>query len=304
MTSLLTVTLLWAFSFSLIGQYLKNVDSFLVAAVRLGLASLCLLPLLRIQRIGKRDRWHLLAIGAVQFGVMYVSYLTAFRYLETYLVALFSVFTPLWVTGIAALRQRRGMGKAFLSAGMAVIGAMIVRGVNLPSRDFLLGFLLMQISNLAFGGGQVWFRDWKLAHPQHSEREVFAVPLAGGFLLALLAMGIQAAFGARYAMPAPGEWGVMLYLGVIASGLGFFLWNYGASRVSTGFLAAANNLIIPVAIAVSFLLFGRRPESPWQFALGSALIVLALAVGSKEPASLKNAGNPPVEPKHPCSTPP
>lgn len=285
MIPLITVTLIWAFSFSLIGQYLSNVDSFLVATVRLGLATLCLLPFLRIKPIRPSDRWKLLGIGAVQFGIMYASYLTAFRYLEPYLVALFSVFTPLWVTGIASLRQRRGMGKAFVAAGMAVAGALVVRGVSLPSREFLLGFVLMQISNLAFGAGQVWFRDWKRSHEQHLEREVFAIPLAGAFLLALITMGIQAGFGTRYALPAPGEWGVMIYLGVIASGLGFFLWNYGASRVSTGFLAAANNLLIPVAIAVSFLLFGREPESLTRFTLGAALIVLALAVGGSKKKS-------------------
>lgn len=282
MIALLTVTLLWAFSFSLIGAYLKNVDSFLVAAIRLGLATLCLLPFLKLKRVGKTDRWQLLGIGAIQFGVMYVSYLTAFRYLEPYLVALFSVFTPLWVTTIAALRERRDLGKAFLAAALAVAGALVLRGVALPGGGFLAGFLLMQISNLAFGGGQVWFRNWKRAHPEHTERDVFALPLAGGFFLAVLAMGIQAVFGARYAMPNWGEAGVMLYLGVIASGLGFFLWNYGAGRVSTGFLAAANNLLIPAAIAVSFLVFGRRPDSLPDFVLGSGLIVLGLVVGTWE----------------------
>lgn len=46
MIPLIVVTLIWAFSFSLIGRYLGNVDSFLVAAIRMGLASLCLLPCL------------------------------------------------------------------------------------------------------------------------------------------------------------------------------------------------------------------------------------------------------------------
>ena len=46
------VSLIWAFSFGLIGNVLAGVDSFFVATLRLGVASLLFLPFLRLKGIG------------------------------------------------------------------------------------------------------------------------------------------------------------------------------------------------------------------------------------------------------------
>ena len=49
MPLLLLVSLLWAFSFSLIKRHLGGLDSSFVAAVRLGLALLVFLPFVRLR---------------------------------------------------------------------------------------------------------------------------------------------------------------------------------------------------------------------------------------------------------------
>ena len=82
---------------------------------------------------------------------------------------------------------------------------------------------------------------------------------------------------------------VILYLGIIASGLCFYLWNMGASRVSTGTLAAANNLLVPLGVVLSILFKKEYPQ--WGvFLLGSAVIACALIVAPKE-----NPVNAPLE---------
>jgi drug/metabolite transporter (DMT)-like permease len=49
------------------------------------------------------------------------------------------------------------------------------------------------------------------------------------------------------------QWGILLWLGVAASGLGLFLWNKGATLVDAGTLAIMNNMLIPAGILVNFL---------------------------------------------------
>lgn len=285
MIPLIFVSLIWAFSFTLIGRYLGNVDSYLVTSVRLGLAALCLLPFLRLGKVTKNNRLELFFIGVVQFGLMYLTYLAAFRFFEAYLVALFSVFTPIWVTVIASLLRGRIPTLAFWAAGLAVLGALVIRAKTIPDETFWPGFLLMQTANLAFAGGQVWFREWKLRHPAIPEKDIFALPCLGGLTLALIGTAVSGIAGwSTYAMPTAREWLVLLYLGIIASGLGFFLWNYGASRVSTGFLAAANNLVIPLAIAVA-LLFGNTPPAWGRFLAGTTLIFAGLILGKMQAPS-------------------
>ena len=49
----------------------------------------------------------------------------------------------------------------------------------------------------------------------------------------------------------------MLFLGFLASGLGFFWWNVGATKVLPSTLAVFNNLKIPLAVAVALVVFGE-----------------------------------------------
>jgi drug/metabolite transporter (DMT)-like permease len=68
----------------------------------------------------------------------------------------------------------------------------------------------------------------------------------------------------------------LLYLGTIASGLGFFLWNAGAVRVNPATLAIFNNLKIPLATVIAILVFGET-AAPGRLVPGLILMLLALA---------------------------
>jgi len=68
---------------------------------------------------------------------------------------------------------------------------------------------------------------------------------------------------------------VLLYLGAIASGLSFFLWNVGARKVNAGTLAIFNDLKIPLAVVVSILFFGEQAN--WlNLLVGGGIAMLAL----------------------------
>ena len=52
----------------------------------------------------------------------------------------------------------------------------------------------------------------------------------------------------------------MLYLGVLASGVCFFLWNFGAIKVNVGTLAVFNNLKVPLGVAASIFVFSEEGD--------------------------------------------
>lgn len=67
MVYLLSVTLLWAFSFSLIGVFLAGqVDAWFSVLLRIGLATLVFLPFLKIKNTPRDVAVKLMLIGAVQ----------------------------------------------------------------------------------------------------------------------------------------------------------------------------------------------------------------------------------------------
>ena len=278
------VSLIWAFSFGLIGSALTGVDSFLVATLRLGCATLVFLPFLRLQSIDRRNGLRLFLYGAIQFGLMYVCYMKAYQYLPSHLVALFSILTPVYVVLIHDLRSRQFSTRYLLAALLSVAGAAAIKIQGVPTGSIWIGFALMQVAGLSFAFGQVAYRDWKREHPAVHDHAVFALLALGGTCCA----GLCSLFFANPEALAinPSQWQAILYLGCIASGLGFFLWNKGASRSNPGTLAAFNNALIPLAMLFSLFIFGEieavSAQALLRLALGGPLIAGAVIVATRK----------------------
>jgi len=283
MIYLAIVSAIWAFSFGLIGNALSGVDSFFTATIRLGCATLLFLPFLRAKEIVRIDRVQLVLIGAIQFGVMYACYMRAFQYLPSHLVAIFSILTPVYVVIVHDLRQRTFSSRYLIAALLSVLGAAAIKAKTIPTGDFWIGFGLMQAAGIAFAYGQVAYRDWKRNNPQTKDRSVFALLAMGGTACAGIA-GVLLSDWSTLEVKAD-QWKAILYLGFVASGVGFFLWNKGASKSNPGTLAAFNNAVVPLAVLCSLFVFGESQsmdlENGIRLALGSALVLGALLVSQR-----------------------
>ena len=284
MIYLTVVSLIWAFSFGLIGNTLSGVDPFLVATLRLSIATLLFFPFLKTATIGKNESVRLALYGAVQFGLMYTCYMKAFQYLPSHLVALFSILTPVYVVLIHNVCRGLFSGRLLLVAFLSVLGAACIKVKGVPSGDIWIGFGLMQGAGLAFAYGQVAYRNWKKSRPQIKDRECFSLLTLGGTLCAGSFSLIWTDWNGTEISPT--QWQSIIYLGCIASGIGFFLWNKGASRSKPGTLAAFNNAVVPLAVLCSLLVFGEienaDKETLIRLASGSVLILFAMIIGQKK----------------------
>lgn len=278
MPLLVLVSFVWAFSFGLLSK-LKGLDASFVAAARLGLALLVFLPFLRVRGLGWKAMLGFAGIGAVQFGLMYLAYNESFHFLQSHEIALFTLTTPILVTLLADAFDRTLRIRALLAAGLAVLGAACVVVKGTPTAATLTGVVLVQASNLAFALGQVLYRRLRLdpKHAKLKDRDVFGLLYAGAFAVSLAAM-----FTHHATITLNGtQIGVLVYLGVVASGLAFFLWNIGATRVNAGVLAAMNNAKVPLAVAASVIVFRERAD--WvRLLAGGALMVLAVWLAERK----------------------
>ena len=268
---LIAVSLLWAFSFGLIKRHLAGVDSAFVATIRLGLSLVVFLPFLRLRGVSVRIGLTLAAIGAVQFGVMYLAYIESFRYLHAYEAALFTITTPIFVTLLVDCFERTLRPRALGAALLAVIGTGIIVVKSTDLKLTLAGLGLVQLSNVAFAFGQVFYRRLRKQHAALKDREIFALLYTGAVIVAVAALIGR---GVSFNLTPPQLW-TLLYLGVVASGIGFFLWNKGALQVKGGTLAVMNNLKVPLAVACALLFFGESADLP---RLVASLLVLGAAV--------------------------
>ncbi|HTT72247.1 MAG TPA: EamA family transporter [Anaeromyxobacteraceae bacterium] len=279
MPYLFFVSLVWAASFGLIKRYLILVDPDLVNAVRLVLTFLVFAPFLRVRGVGTARLLELAAIGAVQFGAMYALYTRSYGVLKAHEVALATVMTPLYVTLLDDLLERR-LRPVFLGCALlAVAGTGVSLGAVRLGGAPMHGLALVQLANLCFAAGQVWYRRLMARRGPLAERRAFAWCAAGAAAVAA-GLALPRATGALGEL-GPTELLVLAYLGVVASGLCFYLWNLGARRVNTGVLAVTNDLKIPLGMAVSLLVFGERADWP-RLALGGSLIVLAWWIAARQ----------------------
>jgi len=277
MIYLLIVSLIWAFSFGLIKNQLAGLDANFIAAARLLVSLIVFLPFLRVKNLPKGQLIRLILAGIVQYGIMYIAYNYAFQYLKAYEVALFTIFTPLFVTLTNDAFRKRLHWLSLAATILAMAGTAIVRRGGVIQSDILTGFLIVQISNIAFAFGQVYYKELMagFSPDQVSNLNVFGLLYLGGFLAAGISSVVFTpwnAFSIRLDQVL-----VLLFLGAISSGLGFFLWNVGARLVNTGTLAIFNDLKIPLAVAVSLLVFGEKANVA-NLILGGAIVVASLVL--------------------------
>lgn len=273
---LLIVSFVWAFSFGLIKGRLTGIDPTAVAALRLGLALLVFLPFYRYRRVPLAAQLRLIAIGAVQFGVMYIVYLRAFVHLQAYEVALFTITTPIFVALLDGARQRQFVAAHLLAAILSVAGAGVVVWQRVATSDAWVGILLVQFSNVCFAAGQIaWRSERAKLDSKVSDAAVFGL-LYGGAVLASAGWSIFTTDWATFRL-STSQTVTIVYLGVLASGVCFFWWNIGATKVNAGTLAAFNNAKIPLAVACSLVFFHEKANVS-RLLVGGALMVIGVLV--------------------------
>ncbi|SFL97491.1 carboxylate/amino acid/amine transporter [Marinobacter zhejiangensis] len=279
MVLLVLVTILWAFSFSLIGEFLAGqVDSDFAVLSRVLLGGLVFLPFLRWRGVPLGLKAGTVAVGALQFGITYLCLYRSFSYLTVPEVLLFTIFTPLYITLIDDAFKRHFTPVALLAAAVATLGAGIIRYDGL-SQDFVVGFLLLQLANITFAAGQVGYKHLMRHYAGHTAaRRTFGYFFLGALLVALPSFLV---FGNAERLPVtPIQWGVLAWLGLVASGLGFFLWNRGACQVDAGTLAVMNNALVPAGLLVNLLIWNRDADLV-RLAVGGGVIALSLWLNAR-----------------------
>ncbi|MCP4571058.1 MAG: EamA family transporter [bacterium] len=277
MRHLLAASFLWAFSFGLIKDNLTAADPVAVACARLVLAAAAFAPLLARRRLRNPHRIAALGLGALQFGAMYVLYIAAFASLPAWLVAVFTIFTPLYVTLASDLLARRLRVRHLAAAVLAVAGAALIVQLAMPQDADWRGILLLQGANLCFAAGQVLFPRLRTRAGGH-EAVLVAWMYQGAALVTLLALVLRGA-DPRAGWDGPALLTV-LYLGLVPTAVGFYLWNKGATLTTTGVLAGANNLKVPLAVLVSWAVFGEQADY-LRAGLGLLVIVAALFLAGR-----------------------
>ncbi len=269
---------IWGSSFVVTTLVLDEAGPFAVTLLRFGLGLLVLLPF--AYRRGFRLRLALepafLLFGLTGVALVYGLQTLALVFTSTANTALISAGVPVVAAVLARVFLKEHIPPARLfGIGLSVLGIGLVTGAppsGANSGSVLLGNAFMVGAVVAYGAYAVQGRALR-GVGGHPAVVATAASFAAGLLFLIpLAAGEAILFGAPD-LGAQG-WIVLAYLGVVASALPIFLWNYALRYVPASAAALYINLV-PVVGLVSALLVGEH--------VGAALAVAGVLLGEAVP---------------------
>lgn len=282
MPYLIITTLLWSFSFSIIGYSISSdINSWTLAFLRSFIAFIFFAPWINF----KAPLNYILKnifIGVLQIGIMYLLYLSAFSYTSVQKILLFTITTPFYVALISQIIDKKIKSTAFIIIILSILGALIIRITVFNANDFT-GLILIQLANICFALGQVLYKKLKAGNKNSINIYTdFAFFFMGASFITFIGLIISPY---NYSHPESiKQWIIIIWLGGGATGLGYYFWNYGSTQVKVETLAVMNNLVIPLGLFIEIAFFSGNFNM--QTLLIGSVIILASIV-----ASLKYSSN-------------
>ena len=256
MAYLIAISILWSFSFGIIKYGLAGIDSSFISFAR-NVIALTFFSSVTIYNIKKFSfDLKLVGIGALQFGLMYIFYIESYQYLPAYLIATFTITTPIYVVLASKYLNGNSLNRNGIYAILLVIiGSYLMRFNSLNLEDYILGFVLIQCANIFFATGQILFKKWNDKNKDKDIVHNFSQLFFGATLITSIFYFLGSS---ESTILTQSNLFSLLFLGIISSGIGFLMWNIGATKVSAEKLAIMNNAVIPIAIFNSYLIFGEE----------------------------------------------
>jgi len=224
-------------------------------------------------RLSRQDATILLVFGAAM-ALYQVCYFAAIPRVGVTVAALITLCTaPILVAllSTAFLRERPG-ARVVAAMGGAIVGTLLLVGSPATTEarpeagvgvalafGAALSFATVALSGRALAGR---YRDLQLV----------TIGMAGGALF-LLPFALSSGLALHY---PPAGWGLLLYLGLVPTAVGYLLFFYGL-RYTTATVASTINLLEPLTSAMlAWLLFDERLGAAGL--LGAALLLGAMAL--------------------------
>ena len=269
MIYLIIDTICFSLSFGLIKSQLAFLPSEFVVFCRLFIAMLLFLPFVRC--IDWRRHAKAMVIGMLQFGVMYLCFIKAFKFLQGNEIAILTTTTPVFVGIWSYLLGEKFRPIYIICILMSVVGAGVIVWQNMSFDMIVKGVVLMETTNCSFALGQVL---WK-KYIGEAETKLMASAYLGATMFVLPFMLVCVDFS-NLSLTL-GQVLSLLYLALIPTGIGFWLWNKGANKVKYSTLAVMNNLKIPLGVLFSLMIFHEKINVA-NFVMGSGIIVLSIVI--------------------------
>ena len=278
---LLALVVIWGVNFTVVKVALREVEPMAFNALRFPFAALAVWIVLRAQgrRLLPRGRdWTRVAWLSVLGHVAYqVFFITGLSITLAGNASLMLATVPMWIAILSpALGHERFSWTVLggVSITMAGLTLVIIGG----SSGMALGGETMRGDLFMLAAAVVWALYTVLGRRlvrRNGALEVTAWTLWVG-TVALVLMGLPDLLRTDFTGISAGAWLGIVYAGVLAIGVAYFIWYRGVQRLGSSSTAVYSNLVPVAAILTAWLWIGETPGA--LQVLGAGVILAGIAV--------------------------
>jgi drug/metabolite transporter (DMT)-like permease len=271
---------LWSATFLFIRIGLADVGPFTFAAARLAVALLVLVPLAVWRHeaavLDRHDVRHVAAAGALLLGVNYALVYWGAQHVPSAVVAILLAATPIIALALGAALRTEAVTLHKLGAVLlGFTGVVVIFGVEAAASGArsMAGIVAILVSAWCVAGAYVWMKRRASRVPPVS---MAAIQNAAGLVpLLVLAVAFE---GSPLAAPwTPRSVGALLYLGLCASVLAFWLNYWLLARMDPSAMLMMGVAEVPLAIGLGALVLGER--LPAGTLVGAVCIAASVLLG-------------------------
>jgi drug/metabolite transporter (DMT)-like permease len=273
------LSVLWGGSFFFNGVALRELSPLTLVFLRVALAAVILLPVLRAYGIGLPGTfaaWRpYFAIGLLNNVLPFSLIVTGQVYIPSGLASILNATTPLFtVLVMAAAGDEKLLMRRVLGVLTGLIGVIILRGQNLGfGTGEGVGILLCLLAAFSYGLAALYARR-RLSDSPPLATATFQL-LASSLMMAVIAATVER----PWQLPMPGltTWLAMIGLAALSTALAYIVF-FQILRRSGSTNVMLVTLLIPVtAILLGYLVLGEqisRREIVGALVIGSALLLI------------------------------
>jgi drug/metabolite transporter (DMT)-like permease len=282
LTMLVLLMLVWGTTYISVKSVIQETTPLMLACLRFFCASVVLVPL-ALMRGGLRALPKPLPIGTLFLMTLcgYVLYFAAFNYAMVYTsavqAALIQALLPAAVATAAALFLRERLSaRRIIGIALSIAGVVVLVSYGHKSaeaRNPVLGGILMTSTVIFWALYTVLAK--RLAKADQIVVTAVNMLSAGLLLVPLVLIDLH---GAPIPPLSTAAWANVVYLGLIASGAAFIVYNLALRDLEASAVGVWMNLVPIVGMAAAVLFLGES-LNPWQI-VGAAAALIGMWLSS------------------------
>jgi drug/metabolite transporter (DMT)-like permease len=255
MGALASAAALWGLMYVVSRVALQTVPALPLVLMRVVISLICLAPFAvraRFWRVTPRQLGWLALIGLTGYTCSLSLQFLGTALTSASLGSLITSAAPAFIVLFAALGGERPTSRTLLALALALAGVALIVGVDVPVGGSLTGILALVGAAASWALYTVLGR--RLARELPLLTTLFWGLLLGGLAVVPLAAPQWPSLD-QMRHYSPTLWLEILYLGVIAMALAFFLWNYGFAHLPSdvGAVFGLFQPLVGVALGVALL---------------------------------------------------